>query len=106
MCIRDRESVIELLERGVELLPVDVYKSDAVHFLIEAPKKIRVPLCALPGVGESAALNLARIREEGPFISQDDMIRRKVGKSVVETLRQSGALGDMPASSQVSLFDL
>ena len=97
--------MIELLERGIELLPVDVYKSDAVSFLIEEPKKIRVPLCALPGVGESAALNLAAIRENGPFISQEDMVRRKVGKSVVETLRASGALGSMPASSQVSLFD-
>ena len=99
------ESIVELLERGIELLPVDVYKSDAVKFLIEAPKKIRVPLCALPGVGENAAINLAKIREEGPFISQEDMVRRKVGKSVVETLRVSGALGDMPATSQVSLFD-
>ena len=99
------ESIVELLERGIELLPVDVYKSDAVKFLIEAPKKIRVPLCALPGVGENAAINLAKIREDGPFISQEDMVRRKVGKSVVETLRVSGALGDMPATSQVSLFD-
>ena len=99
------ESIVELLERGVTLLPVDVYKSHATEFLIEEPMKIRVPLCSLPGVGESAAINLAKIREEGPFSSRDDMVRRKVGKSVVETLRACGALGDMPASSQVSLFD-
>ena len=100
------ESIVELLERGVTLLPVDIYKSDAVEFLIEEPMKIRVPLCSLPGVGENAALSLAKIRAEGPFASRDDMVRRKVSKSVVEMLRECGALGDMPASSQVSLFEL
>ena len=34
------------------------------------------------------------------------MIRRKVSKSIVEMLKNVGALGDMPESSQVSLFDM
>ena len=52
-----------------------------------------------------AAQNLIRVREQGRFTSKEDMVRRKVAKSVVEMLKNCGALGDMPASSQVSLFD-
>ena len=92
--------------RGIKLLPVDVYKSHPEDFVIEAEKSIRVPLNSLPGLGLSAAENIARIREDGPFISQEDMIRRKVSKSIVEMLKNVGALGDMPESSQVSLFDM
>jgi len=86
-------------------LPVDVYESEAEDFKLNEKKELRAPLCSLPGLGLSAAQNLIRIREEGPFTSQEDMVRRKVSKSVVEMLKNCGALGDMPASSQVSLFD-
>ena len=64
-----------------------------------------MPFSSLPGLGLSAAQNLAAIRDQGPFISREDMVRRKVGKSVVEMLKNCGALGDLPESSQMSLFD-
>ncbi len=99
------EMLIELYSRGVKILPVDVYESAAEDFTLNEKKELRAPLCSLPGLGLSAAQNLIKIREEGPFTSQEDMVRRKVSKSVVEMLRSCGALGDMPASSQVSLFD-
>ena len=99
------EMLVEMLTRGIRLLPVDIYKSDAEDFLIEGEKTIRVPFNSLPGLGVSAAQNLAAVRDQGAFISQEDMVRRKVAKSVVEMLKSCGALGDMPESSQVSLFD-
>ena len=99
------EMLIEMLTRGIRLLPVDIYKSDAEEFLIEGEKAIRVPFNSLPGLGLAAAQNLAAVRGQGAFISQEDMLRRKVGKSVIEMLKNCGALGDMPESSQVSLFD-
>ena len=33
------------------------------------------------------------------------MLRRKVAKSTIEQLKQAGCLGDMPETSQVTLFD-
>ena len=99
------ETMVELYARGVKILPVDVYQSAAEDFVLNEKKELRAPFCSLPGLGLSAAQNLIRIREEGPFTSQEDMVRRKVSKSVVEMLKNCGALGDMPASSQVSLFD-
>ena len=58
------------------------------------------------GLGLNAAINLVNVREGGPFISREDMIRRKVGKSVVDTLAAAGCINDIPESSQVSLFAL
>ena len=61
------------------------------------------PITALPGVGEGAAKAFAAARAGGPFISQDDMLRRKVPKPVIEMLKQAGCLGDMPAVSYTHL---
>ena len=58
-------------------------------------------LCPITARFEAAAAN----HLYDCFISQEDMVRRKVGKSVVEMLKNCGALGSMPESSQVSLFD-
>ena len=94
----------EMLARGIEVLPVDIYKSKAKKFVIE-DGKIRLPFCSLSGIGESAAESLAKCAEEGDYLSVDDItMRAKVTKAVVETLRDCGALGDLPESAQMSLF--
>ena len=98
--------VIEMLARGIEFLPVDIYKSDARMYKIE-DGKIRLPFGAVDGIGENAAVALAKAREDGggDFLSYDDLMARAgVGKSVCEALKNAGALGDMPESNQISLF--
>lgn len=98
--------VIEMLARGIEFLPVDIYKSDARIYKIE-DGKIRLPFGAVDGIGENAAVALAKAREDGggDFLSYDDLMARAgVGKSVCEALKNTGALGDMPESNQISLF--
>ena len=98
--------VIEMLARGIEFLPVDIYKSDARIYKIE-DGKIRLPFGAVDGIGENAAVTLAKAREDGggDFLSYDDLMARAgVGKSVCEALKNAGALGDMPESNQISLF--
>ncbi len=55
------EVVYEMNLRGIELLPVDLYKSDATHFLIEADA-IRPPFNAIPSVGDNAAISMAENR--------------------------------------------
>ncbi len=98
------EIVREALARGINFLPVDVYKSDAVRFLTE-DGKIRPPLNSLKGLGESAAKSIAAARGKGRFISQDDLSTRGgASKSVVELLEKAGALGDMPKTSQITFF--
>lgn len=96
--------VNEMLARGIEILPVDLYKSDAYKYIVE-DGKIRLPFSSLSGVGESAAQNLQESRKEGEYLSIDDVqMRSRVTKSVIETLETAGVLNSLPRSNQMSFF--
>ena len=96
--------VNEMMARGVEILPIDIYKSKANTFMVE-DGKIRMPFCALPGVGESAAISLEESCSKGDFLSLEELqMKSKVSKTVMELLKDCGATGDLPDSAQMSLF--
>ena len=98
------ELVLEMYERGYEFLPMDLYKSHASKFLVEEGK-IRPPLNSIPGLGTVAAEGIAKAREEGKFMSIDDLkIRSKVGNSVTDLLKKYGCLEGMSQRNQMSLF--
>ena len=49
--------VLEMYERGIKFLPVDLYESDATKFKMEEDG-IRPPLNSVPGLGTVAALSI------------------------------------------------
>ena len=100
------EILIEMNLRGVHIKPIDIYRSAAAEYQIDDDGRILPPINALPGVGLAAAEALVEARKGGPFISQDDMERRKVSRSVIEQLKLAGCLNGVPETSQVSLFEL
>ncbi len=94
----------EYMARGYEFLPVDLYKSDARLFLPENGK-IRLPFGSLPGIGESAALSLQNARDDGEFLSVEELKQRtSVTKAVVEILDANGVLKGLSETNQLTLF--
>jgi len=100
------ESCYEFYMRGFDFAPLDLYESDSERFLIVDDKKLRPPFIAVNGLGEAAALSLAENRKGRDFISIDDISAAcpGVSKSTLDKLKTLGALGDLPDSSQISLF--
>lgn len=99
------EVALEMYARGIKILPVDIYKSDATKFSVVGEKTLLPPMIALQGVGENAALNIQKERENGEFISKEDLRKRtKISKTVIETLTNHGSLNNMSDQNQLSLF--
>lgn len=98
--------VNEMMARGIEFLPIDLYKSEAKVYKIE-DGKIRMPFGAMPGTGEAAAQALADARDDGAgkYTSvQDIKNRSRVSTAVLEMLRSVGALEGLPEDDQLTLF--
>lgn len=104
ICMNDLEIVLEMYERGLRFLPIDLYKSHATKFQVEGDS-LRPPLNSIAGLGNVAAESIMKSRADEKFMSIDDMkIRAKIGDSVTELLKQFGCLEGMSQSNQLSLF--
>ncbi|MBQ3503548.1 MAG: PolC-type DNA polymerase III, partial [Oscillospiraceae bacterium] len=81
------EVAYEFYLRGLEFLPIDLYKSHATKFLIE-DGKIRPPFVAMSGLGENAALALMEGREGRTFLSVEEVAAAcpKVSKTHIQML--------------------
>lgn len=98
------EILIEMHYRGIELLQLDIYKSEARNFKIENGK-IRMPLLAMDGLGEAVAENIVKERELGEFLSIEDLAKRtKVNKTVLDLLKSYKCLPELSLTNQQSLF--
>ena len=99
------EVAYEFYLRGFQFLPIDIYKSHATKFLIE-DGKLRPPFVSIPGLGESAAFDLMNGREGKHFLSMEEVAAAcpKVSKTHMQMLKEAGAFGELPETSQISLF--
>ncbi len=99
------EVAYEYYLRGFEFLPIDIYKSHATKFLI-VDGKLLPPFVSISGLGESAAWDLMQGREGKTFLSIEEVAAAcpKVSKTHMQMLKEAGAFGDLPDTSQVSLF--
>ncbi|NMA04098.1 MAG: PolC-type DNA polymerase III, partial [Clostridiales bacterium] len=100
------EVALEAYCRGVEVLPVDLYNSDTDKFMV-VEGKLLPPLRGLQGIGQNAVKSIAKARQQGEFISLEDLRNRtKVSKTVIETLVAHGCVRGLPETNQLSLFSL
>ncbi len=94
----------EMLARGFEFLPVSMEKSHYKIYRCE-DGKIRIPFGALPGCGETAAKSLYEVAQKGDYSSAEDIMNKaKVSKTVIQTLRDAGALEGIPETNQLTFF--
>jgi len=105
------ESCYEFYLRGFDFAPITFHESDAEKFLIVkqgdgSPASLRPPFIAIAGLGENAARDLAENRKNCDYISTNEILAAcpSVNKSHIASLKAIGALGDLPESTQLSLF--
>ncbi len=100
------EVVNEMYARGIEFLPINIYDAHPTKFL-NIDGKIMPALNSIAGLGTAAAESVMKAREEAPFKSIEDFkARTSVSQTHIEVLKRLGAFGDLPESSQVSLFEM
>ena len=93
-----------MCERGFSFAKVDLYKSSADEFIIEGNTLIP-PFNSIPGLGTNVAFNIVKAREDGEFLSKEDLQQRgKVSKTIIEYLDEQGCLESLPDQNQLSLF--
>ena len=98
------EILIEMHYRKIELMQIDIYKSEATHFTIE-DGKIRMPLIAMDGLGEAVAVNVVNERKAGEFLSVEDLVKRtKLNKTVMDLLKTYNCVPELSATNQQTLF--
>ena len=99
------EVCYEFYLRGFSFDTVDLYRSQAVDFVIDGNRLVP-PFVAVSGLGETAAYDIVDKREGREFISVEElsMLCPKVTKGHIEQLRALGTLDGLPDTSQLTLF--
>lgn len=99
------EMANEMLERGFKFGMVDLYRSDAENFVIDGDTLI-APFRAINGLGTNVAKMIVAAREEGEFLSKEDLATRgKVSKTLIGYMDSQHILDGLPDENQLSLFD-
>ncbi|MBO6145793.1 MAG: PolC-type DNA polymerase III [Bacilli bacterium] len=106
--IGTRESLhlcLEATARGIKFLNVDLYNSEATTYKNANDTDIIPPFNSIEGLGDTVAKNIVEERNKSPFISIEEFQNRcKVSATLIDKMRLMGIFGDMPETSQLSLF--
>lgn len=91
------EVAAEMYLRGMEFLPISLEKSEATAFKIE-DGKLLPPFNCIPALGNAAAGEIVKVRNEHLFTSKADLKKRgKVSQSIIDTMEYMGILKGLPA---------
>ncbi len=99
------EACYEFYMRGFSFETMDLYRSDATKFIVTENGLIP-PFVSIAGLGETAARDIVAHRNDKVFVSVEEFSAAcpKVSNSHIEQLKNAGALGNLPDTSQISLF--
>ena len=99
---------LEATARGFKFGNIDIEKSDGKNFILaDDGVTLICPFRTLDGLGDSVAAKIIEERNIKPFYSIEDFsMRGHVNATTVDKLRSLGIFGNLPETSQLSLFDL
>ena len=97
---------LEMTCRKLNFKNINLDKSDSRNFIIDEDRQsLIIPWRALDGLGDQVSRQIVKERENGRFISIEDLQNRgKVNQTAIEKLKSIGVLKELPESSQLSLF--
>ena len=100
-------NALEMVQRGYKFSNIDLYRSDALNFVVDYETKSLIPpFITIDGLGENNAITVVEARKEGEFFSKEDLLRRtKLTTTNVQDLADMGVLDSLNESDQLSLFD-
>lgn len=97
----------EMYARGYKIANVDMEKSLATHFSVDQDNHhiIIPPFTVVDGLGANVAKSIVDAREQHPFLSKEDIVKRtQLSSTMLKKLEQLGAVSDLSESNQLSLF--
>lgn len=97
---------LEMAERGYKFSNINLYKSNATNFIVdEDTQTIIPPFTAIDGLGENAAMSIIEAREDGKFLSKENLFKRtKLNNTNIEKLSDFHALDGLDETDQMNLF--
>ena len=101
------EVCYEFYRRGFHFARMDISRSHAVNFLVDEEKGALIPpFTSVAGLGETVGWDIMEKRRGKDFLSIEEfsLACTKVSSSHLAQLKDAGAFGDLPDSSQFSLF--
>ena len=106
LILRDMRIAQEMMARGFEFAPIDLYRAKATRFQI-VDGKIMPSFNSIDAMGDKAAHMVEEEAARGRFLSKEDLIQRThISSTVADVMEDLGILGGMPKSNQISLFDI
>ena len=104
--IKDMKIVQEMYARGIEFMPIDIYRAKADRFQI-IDGKIMPSFSSIAGMGDKAALQLEEAAKGGTFTSKEDIrTRGKVSKTILDDMEALGILNGLPETNQYDFFSM
>ena len=101
------EVCYEFYLRGFSFARMDICRSHAVNFLVDEEKGALIPpFTSVAGLGETVGWDIMDKRQGKDFLSIEEfsLACTKVSTTHLAQLKDAGAFGDLPDSSQFCLF--
>ncbi|MCF0217606.1 MAG: PolC-type DNA polymerase III [Malacoplasma sp.] len=99
------ELALEMIGRGYQFSPIDLYKSNATDFIIENNCLIP-PFSAIDGLGNAVANSIVEARNINPFKSKEDFKKRtKITTAHLKIMNELKITTFLEEDDQLSLFD-